>query len=84
MLIDDVTIEVKAGDGGRGAVAFNTTKMNLGPAGADGGNGGSVYFEGVSDIFALRVSGDSMTGENISDGLSQLVHGGDRIVLRYE
>ncbi|OHA01197.1 MAG: hypothetical protein A3H71_03060 [Candidatus Sungbacteria bacterium RIFCSPLOWO2_02_FULL_48_13b] len=25
-----------------------------------------------------------INGENISDGLSQLVHGGDRIVLRYE
>ncbi len=53
MLIDDVTIKVKAGNGGRGAVAFNSTKMNLGPTGADGGNGGSVYFEGVSDLGAL-------------------------------
>src|SRR3989338_6273045 len=53
MLIDDVTIRVKAGKGGDGKVAFNKNLMSLGPTGADGGNGGSVYFEGVSDINAL-------------------------------
>lgn len=54
MLIDDVTISVAAGNGGRGAVAFNKNKMSLGPAGGSGGNGGSVYCEGVSDLSALR------------------------------
>ncbi|MDD5144709.1 MAG: GTPase ObgE [Candidatus Pacebacteria bacterium] len=54
MLIDDIAIRVKAGDGGKGAVAFNKTKMNRGPAGANGGKGGSVYLEGVSDIGALN------------------------------
>lgn len=54
MLIDDVTIKIKAGDGGRGAVAFNNVKMALGPTGADGGKGGSIFFEGVSDIGALN------------------------------
>ncbi|MBU4143000.1 GTPase ObgE [Patescibacteria group bacterium] len=53
MLIDDVKIKVKAGRGGNGSVAFNKTKMSLGPTGADGGRGGSVYFEGVSDLGAL-------------------------------
>jgi len=53
MLIDDVTIKVKAGNGGRGSVAFNNIKMNLGPTGADGGNGGDIYFEGVSDLGTL-------------------------------
>jgi len=53
MLIDDVKIKVKAGRGGDGAVAFNNIKMRLGPTGADGGRGGSVYFEGVSDLSAL-------------------------------
>lgn len=53
MLIDDVKIKVKSGDGGRGAVKFNKTKMTLGPTGGDGGNGGNVYLEGVSDISAL-------------------------------
>ena len=54
MLIDEVTIKVNAGDGGRGAVAFNKNKMSLGPTGGSGGKGGSVYFEGVSDLSSLN------------------------------
>jgi len=53
MLIDNVTIKVKAGDGGRGAVAFNKNKMALGPVGGNGGDGGDLYFEGVSDLGML-------------------------------
>ncbi len=53
MLLDNVTIRVRAGSGGNGAVAFNKTKMALGPVGGNGGNGGSIYFEGVSDLSAL-------------------------------
>ncbi|MDP3052500.1 MAG: GTPase ObgE [bacterium] len=53
MLIDDVTIKVEAGNGGRGAVAFNKNMMSLGPVGGSGGRGGSIYFEGVSDLNAL-------------------------------
>lgn len=53
MLIDNVTIRVKAGDGGRGAVAFNRNKMALGPVGGNGGFGGDIYAEGVSDLSAL-------------------------------
>jgi GTP-binding protein len=54
MLIDDVTIKVEAGNGGRGAVAFNKNLMSLGPAGGSGGKGGSIYFEGVSDLSVLN------------------------------
>jgi len=77
MLIDDITIRVKAGNGGDGAVAFNKNLMSLGPAGADGGKGGSVYFEGVSDLGALSqfrnkkeiVSEDGKNGKGqFSDG----------------
>lgn len=53
MLIDEVKIEVKAGNGGKGAVAFNHNLMSLGPTGGKGGNGGSIYVEGVSDLNAL-------------------------------
>jgi GTP-binding protein len=53
MLIDDVTIEVIAGNGGNGSVAFNKNMKELGPTGASGGNGGSVYCIGVADIGAL-------------------------------
>lgn len=54
MLIDDVKIRVKAGDGGRGIATFSKVKMTFGPTGGDGGRGGSVYFEGVSNLNALH------------------------------
>ncbi len=54
MFIDDVTIKVQAGNGGKGAVAFNKNLMSLGPTGGTGGNGGSIFLEGVSDLGALR------------------------------
>ena len=53
MLIDDIVIKVRAGNGGRGAVAFNKNMRALGPTGGSGGKGGSVYVEGVPDLNAL-------------------------------
>lgn len=53
MLIDEVKIKVEAGNGGKGAVAFNRNKMSLGPTGTAGGRGGSVFAEGISDLSAL-------------------------------
>ena len=46
MLIDDVTIKVQAGHGGKGGVYFNSNLMSLGPTGGRGGNGGNVYVKG--------------------------------------
>lgn len=54
MLTDEVKIRIHAGRGGDGVVAFNKTKMSLGPTGGRGGKGGNVYFEGVSDLTALN------------------------------
>src|SRR3989344_7823260 len=54
MLIDDVEIKINAGNGGKGAVAFNKNLGSLGPVGGSGGKGGSIYGEGVSDLTALR------------------------------
>lgn len=54
MLIDDVTIKVKAGKGGNGMVAFAKTLMTQGPTGGDGGKGGNVIIRGVNDLGALR------------------------------
>ncbi len=53
MLLDEVKIKVSAGHGGRGAVAFKKLKLAQGPDGGNGGKGGSIIFEGVSDLGAL-------------------------------
>ena len=54
MLIDDIKIKILSGKGGDGIVAFNKSKMALGPTGGNGGNGGNVIFKGVSDLSALN------------------------------
>lgn len=86
MLIDDVKIRISAGDGGRGAVAFNKNLMSLGPTGGTGGAGGSVYAEGVSDIGALgkfRFKKE-FKAENGLDGRDQFRdgHDGKDLVLK--
>src|SRR3989344_8673263 len=79
MLIDNVTIRVKAGDGGAGAVAFNKTKMALGPVGGNGGNGGSIYFEGVSDLSSLAQfrNKKDIVAKNGGNGRGDFVDGSD-------
>lgn len=56
MLVDTVTITVKAGDGGNGSVHFrrNAQTARGGPDGGNGGNGGNVYFQGIDDILGLQ------------------------------
>ncbi|MDO8407906.1 MAG: GTPase ObgE [bacterium] len=53
--IDEVTIHAKAGKGGDGVVRWLhfKGKEKGGPAGGDGGRGGDVVLEGVSDLAAL-------------------------------
>ncbi|XLQ19745.1 MAG: Obg family GTPase CgtA [Candidatus Moraniibacteriota bacterium] len=54
MIVDDVTIEAKAGHGGSGVVRFSKIKFEQGPAGGNGGKGGDIILRGVSDLGALR------------------------------
>lgn len=85
MLVDDVTIRVIAGNGGRGAVAFNKNMLSLGPAGGSGGSGGSIYFGGISDLSALNKFRfkKELTADNGQDGRPQFNDGttGEDLVL---
>lgn len=56
MLVDDVVITIKAGNGGNGAVSFrrNAQTARGGPDGGNGGKGGDIYVRGVSDMTALQ------------------------------
>lgn len=79
MLIDEVTMTLRAGNGGRGAVAFNKVKLMQGPTGGDGGRGGSIYFEGVADIDALKpfASRKEIQAKNGGNGRGQFIDGPD-------
>lgn len=79
MFVDQVTIKIAAGSGGNGAVAFRREKYidKGGPAGGDGGHGGSVVFEvheGLSTLLDLRYSKvlQAPHGEN---GMAKSCHG---------
>ena len=59
MFIDEVIVELMAGNGGDGCMAFRREKYIEmgGPAGGNGGNGGSIIFEvdeGLNTLIDLR------------------------------
>lgn len=86
MLVDEVTMRLEAGHGGRGAVAFNKVRLMQGPTGADGGRGANMYFEGVSDINALSFFANKkvIRAESGKDGRGQFIDGraGEDMVLK--
>lgn len=55
MFIDEASIQVKAGNGGDGAVSFRRERFvpRGGPDGGDGGRGGSVYLRATNDLNTL-------------------------------
>src|SRR5438445_9282984 len=87
MFIDQATIRVKAGDGGRGCVAFRREKYvpKGGPSGGDGGSGGSVYVVAtrrLNTLYHLQFQpqwragrGEHGMGSNCSGE-----HGGDVVI----
>ncbi|HAM81417.1 GTPase ObgE [Ornithinibacillus bavariensis] len=79
MFVDQVSVYVKAGDGGNGLVAYRREKYVPlgGPAGGDGGDGGDVVFkvdEGLNTLMDFRYNRHfkAKRGEN---GMSKNQHG---------
>jgi GTPase len=72
MFVDQVKINIKAGKGGNGIVAFRREKYvpNGGPAGGDGGRGGSIIFAvdtGMNTLMDFRYK-RKFKADNGSDG----------------
>lgn len=55
-MIDYAKIELYAGDGGNGAIAFRREKYEPtgGPAGGDGGDGGNIYLKSSNSLSTLE------------------------------
>ena len=86
--IDEVKIQAKAGDGGRGCLSFLREKFVPlgGPDGGDGGRGGDVLFEvdmALSTLLDLRYK-HHLSAKNGSPGLGKNKHGksGDDLVIK--
>lgn len=56
MLVDNITLHIKAGKGGDGAATFlrNGLTAKGGPDGGNGGNGGNIYVQGSNNVNDLR------------------------------
>lgn len=81
LFIDEVTIGIKAGDGGNGAVTFRREKHvpRGGPEGGDGGRGGDVVFEtdpNLSTLVEFR-PGKLYKAERGADGMNKRMFGKD-------
>jgi GTP-binding protein len=74
MLVDKVTLTIKAGNGGNGAATFLRNGMTAkgGPDGGNGGNGGSIFIQGSTNIrdlsefrFKKKITAeDGVSGKN--------------------
>lgn len=75
MLVDQLEIYAKAGDGGDGVVRWNRLKFRpkAGPAGGDGGRGGDVFVRAVRDlnILAKYTGSKKFAAKNGGHGRSQ-------------
>ncbi len=86
--IDEITLTVKAGNGGDGVVRWLQQRGNPlgGPAGGDGGRGADVYAKAIRDINILsKYRGDTdFVAENGGDGGKLSRHGknGDTLYIK--
>ena len=81
MFIDDVSIIVKAGNGGNGIVAFRREKYvpKGGPSGGNGGRGGDIIFvgeEGLTTLLDLRYN-KIIKAQNGQNGMAKDCFGKD-------
>ncbi|MBY7143264.1 GTPase ObgE [Virgibacillus sp. NKC19-3] len=79
MFVDQVSVYVKAGDGGNGLVAYRREKYvpKGGPAGGDAGNGADIIFEvdeGLNTLMDFRYN-RHFKGKRGENGRSQNQHG---------
>ena len=86
-MIDLVKLHVKAGDGGRGCVAWRHEKFyaNGGPFGGDGGKGGDIWFAvdtNETTLMKLKFTRKIKAGNGMP-GLIKKMHGksGDDIIV---
>lgn len=79
--IDEITLHVKAGDGGNGVVRWIQARgmPRGGPGGGDGGKGGDVYARAIRDIAKLAQyrSDPKFRAENGEPGQNYRKHGKD-------
>jgi len=87
MLIDNVRVYVKAGDGGNGGVAFHREKYvsHGGPSGGDGGKGGDIVLtvdEGANTLLAYKYR-RKFIAQNGENGKTEKFHGknGEDVIL---
>jgi len=79
MLVDNIKLYVKAGDGGDGSphLLRNGQTAKGGPDGGNGGNGGDVYFQGshnITDLREFRYKKKIVAEEGVN-GKGQKMHG---------
>ena len=86
--VDEVKINAKAGDGGRGCVSFRREKFVAmgGPDGGDGGDGGSILLEvdsNISTLLDLRYN-QHCKAERGVHGMGKNRHGknGEDLIIR--
>jgi GTPase len=85
--IDEMKLNMKAGDGGNGIVAWLAMRgaPKMGPAGGDAGNGGDVFVRGIRDMGKLMAYQGitEMEAEIGGDGMKNSKHGknGEDLIL---